>query len=79
VLFVSTHYSILSNEQEATYGDTLNDTACAETSRRMFGTVYLERTWVRIGYDTCCRQVAQRRLGTGSYISDWKELDPGLE
>jgi hypothetical protein len=54
--------------------------ACAETSnRRMFGTVYLERTWVRIGYDTCCRQVAQRRLGTGSYISDWKELDPGLE
>jgi hypothetical protein len=37
VLFVSTHYSILCNAQEPTYGDTLSDIACGETSR-MFGT-----------------------------------------
>jgi hypothetical protein len=38
VLFVSTPYSILSNaSQESTYGDTLSDIACVETSM-MFGT-----------------------------------------
>jgi hypothetical protein len=56
VLFVSTHYSILSNAQEPTYVDTLSDIVCVETSR-MFGNVG----------------------SVGSYISDWKELDSGLD
>jgi hypothetical protein len=40
VLLVSTPYSMLSNaSQESSYGDTLSDIACVETSM-MFGTGY---------------------------------------